>query len=161
MQKQKTTTITEQDAAFVSRRLLGDLLSVHEDYGMESWGYFVDLAHDLELGLYHECVSKALFMLYKKDSTVEEEILVYTVEDREFTPSSHSGRLPFNADLVGGWFNAHVTKSAGWDDLETKNKFRLNWTPRAAPSTAGMTAASDGGYSSGALRVSRTAYRRS
>ena len=155
----RTMEITGQDAARVARRLLGDLLAIHETYGMGTESYFQDLAHDLEMGLYHRCLTTIRFRLFPTGSAIEDEILVYEVVDGEIVSSSHSGRLVYNPRLDGGRFQVHVTYCNGWNALKG-GTLKLNWTEGDAPSTAAMTATPDGGYGSGALRVSRTAFRR-
>lgn len=164
---QRTTafqrTDTTQAAGYVSRRVLGDLSSIHEKFGMSTGSELNDLAHDLEVGLARDCLSELRLFLYQPSASQPSRAYTYRrTAVGSFSPSNHSGRIQRSTELVGGWLEYEVTlrDENTWDSLRSEGQLRLNWQPCNRRSLSGMTAKADGGYVSGELGLSRTMYTR-
>ena len=162
---QRTMTVqrtdTTQAARYVSSRVLGDLLSIHEKFGMSTERELRALAHDLEIGLAHDCLSNLRLFLYSLWSSQPIRVYIYErVAIGSFASSPHSGRIARSAELVGGRIEYEVglRDRLKWEELKRYDLLVLSWNPCRGRSTAGMTAAADGGYASGELGFSRTMY---
>lgn len=162
---QRTMTVqrtdTTQAARYVSSRVLGDLLSIHEKFGMGTEWEMRALAHDLEIGLAHDCLSNLRLFLYSLWSSQPIRVYIYErVASGTFASSPHSGRIVRSSELVGGRIEYEVglLDRLKWEDLKRYDLLHLSWNPCRGRSTAGMTAAADGGYASGELGFSRTMY---
>lgn len=162
---QRTMTVqrtdTTQAARYVSSRVLGDLLSIHEKFGMSTEWEMRALAHDLEIGLAHDCLSNLRLFLYSLWSSQPIRVYIYErVASGSFAPSPHSGRIARSSELVGGRIEYEVglRDRLKWEELKRYDLLDLSWNPCRGRSTAGMIAAADGGYASGELGFSRTMY---
>lgn len=156
-------TDTAQDARHVSTRVLGDLLSIHEKFGVSTAAELRDLAHDLEVGLAHDCLAELRLYLTAVGDHEPSRVYVYRrVGVGSFAPSPHSGRIERSSDLVGGRLEYEISlrDRKTWEDLKLAGQLRISWRPCNGRSTSGMTAKADGGYSSGELGLSRTMYTR-
>ena len=164
---QRTMTVqrtdTTQAARYVSSRVLGDLLAIHEKFGMSTEWEMRALAHDLEIGLAHDCLSNLRLFLYSLWSSQPIRVYIYErVASGSFAPSPHSGRIARSSGLVGGRIEYEVglRDRLKWEELKRYDLLDLSWNPCIGQSTAGMTAVADGGYASGELGFSRTMYTR-
>ena len=164
---QRTMTVqrtdTTQAARYVSRRVLGDLLSIHEKFDMNSESEMRKLVHDVELGLVHDCLSHLRLFLYPPRSSQPIRVYIYErVASGSFAPSPHSGRIARSSELIGGRIRYEVglRDRPTWEYLKHHRQLHLSWSPCKGQSTAGMTAVADGGYASGELGFSRTMYTR-
>lgn len=156
-------TSTTQDAQFVARRVRGDLLSIHEKFGIGTERLMCDLAHDLELGLYHGCVATFRVFLYPPSSSDPSHCYHYERANVDtFQVRPHSGGIARAPSLLRGRHRCEIELSdAGtWDQLRRQGRLRRPWRSRVGTSTDGMTSSTDGGYASGALGVSRTLFTR-
>lgn len=160
---QRSTTLqktdTDLDARRVSRRVRGDLLSIHEKFDMLTASEIADLAHDLELGLAADCIRKLTLYLYKKGASAPTRVYRYErVAPGTFASSDHSGRIEKNPALVGGHLEyiVNLRDRPTWETLKSKGLLRIGWSPCESPSIAGMRAKANGGYTSGGLGFSRT-----
>lgn len=162
MVMQRTET-TEAAAQFVGRRVFGDLRSIHEKFGMSTLVELKNLAHDLEVGLAHDCLSELRLYLTAVGAEQPSRVYVYErVAAGSFAPSAHSGRIERSRELVGGRLEYEVSlrDRETWERLKRTGQLRKYWRPCNGRSTSGMTAKADGGYASGELGLARTMYTR-
>ena len=156
-------TDTTQAVRYLGNRVLGDLLSIHEKFSMgEEWELRA-LAHDVEVGLAHDCLSELRLFLYAVGSQDPTRVYVYErVAAGVFSASTHSGRIARSRELMGGRIEYEVglRSRLTWDELKAEGQLRLSWSPCVGRSVAGMSATADGGYASGGLGLSRTVYTR-
>ena len=164
---QRTATVqrtdTTQAARYVSSRVLGDLLSIHEKFHMDTERRMKALAHDMEVGLIYDCLSELRLFLYSQWSTQPIRVYIYErVARGSFAPSPHSGRIARSSELIGGRIEYEVglRDRSMWEALKSRHQLRLPWSSCSGRSTVGMSAAADGGYASGELGFSRTMYTR-
>ena len=156
-------TDTTQAARYVSRRVLGDLLSINEKFEMGTETTMRKLAHDVEVGLAYDCLSELRLFLYSLWSNQPIRVYIYErVASGSFAPSPHSGRVARSSELIGGRIEYEVglRNRPKWEYLKRNHQLRLSWSPCTGQSTAGMIATADGGYASGELGFSRTMYTR-
>lgn len=156
-------TDTAQDARYVTSRFLGDLLSIHEKFGMSTVAKLQDLAHDIELGLTHDCLSELRLYLTAVGADEPSRVYVYErVAAGSFAPSAHSGRIERSRALTGGSLEVEISlrNKEIWARLEQTGQLRRSWQPCNGRSTTGMTAKANGGYASGELSLARTMYTR-
>ena len=156
-------TDTTQAARYVSSRVLGDLLSIHEKFHMDAEWRMRELAHDVEVGLAYDCLSELRLFLYSPRSNQPIRVYIYErVASGSFAHSPHSGRIARSSELIGGRIEYEVglRDRSIWEDLKRRNQLHLPWGPCSGKSIAGMSAAADGGYASGGLGFSRTMYTR-
>lgn len=162
MLAQRTET-TEAAAQFVGRRVFGDLRSIHEKFGMSTLAELTNLAHDLEVGLAHDCLSELRLILFPRGAYRPSRIYVYKrVAIGSFAPSDHSGRIERSKELVGGnlGYEVFVRDMGTWEYLKQTGQLWISWQPCGGESTSGMAAKADGGYASGELGLARTMYTR-
>lgn len=153
-------TDTTQAARYVSARVWGDLRSIHEKFCMGTLNELADLAHDVQVGLAHDCVAELRLFLYQPGASQPSRGYIYErVVAGSFAPSSHSGRIGRSRDLVGGRIDYEVKlrSRATWERLKSQGLLRIPWRPCTGQSTSGMTARADGGYAKGEVAFSRTA----
>lgn len=156
-------TDTTEAARYVSDRVLGDLLSIHEKFGMSTEGEMKALAHDVELGLAHDCLSALRLFLYSPSGGQPARVYIYErVAVGSFAASPHSGRIARSWELVGGKIEYEVSLQdrSVWEKLKASNQLHLPWNYCRGRSISGMTATANGGYTSGDLGFSRTIYTR-
>lgn len=156
-------TDTTQAARYVASRVLGDLLSIHEKFGVSTVADLHDLAHDLEVGLAHDCLSELRLYLTAVGAVQPSRVYVYKrVAAGSFAPSAHSGRIERSRELVGGSLEYEVSlrDRETWERLKQTGQLRKYWRPCNGRSTSGMTAKADGGYASGDLSLQRTVFTR-
>lgn len=156
-------TGTALAARYVSSRVLGDLLSIHEKFHIGTKKEMRDLVHDLELGLVHDCLSSLRLCLYTSLGHSPTRVYVYErVAIGSFAPSSHSGRITYSPELFRGKIEYEISlrDRSKWEALKLGGQLQLIWSPCNRQSIAGMTATADGGYASGDLGLSRTMYMR-
>lgn len=156
---------TTQAVCYVNRRVLGDLSSIHEKFGMSTVSELNDLAHDLEVGLACDCLSELRLFLYRPGAYQPSRVYIYRrTAIGSFSPSNHSGRIQRSAELAGGRLEYEVRlrdeNADAWDSLREEGRLRIPWQPCNGRSLSGMTAKADGGYASGELGLSRTMYTR-
>lgn len=162
MQRTRTiqqTETTTHAARYISTRILGDLLSIHEKFNISTKEELIDLAHDVQIGLAHDCLSDLRLFLYPPGIYEPSRIYVYRrVDVGSFAPSNHSGRIQRSGELDGGRINYEVTLRdvTAWNNL--RDRLRISWCPCNGRSIYGTVATTDGGYVSGGLGVSRTMY---
>lgn len=147
------------DARRVARRVEGDLLAIHEKFDMETESKLRDLAHDVEVGLAHDCIASLKLFLYRKGSSEPHRVYRYDrVAAGSFGPSPHSGRIDRDPLLVGGTleFEVALRDRLTWEELKRTGKLRITWAPCGGRSTTGMNEVPDGGYQSGSIGFSRT-----
>ena len=159
---QRTTTAERTNtgvaARRVGRRVRGDLLAIHERFDMRTAKHLEDLAHDIQVGLEHDCISEFKLFLYKKGASEPTRAYTYRrTAPGSFAPSEHSGNIARNSSLVGGRLDYEVWPRSGgkWDQLKKAGKLRIGWSPCTGRSTAGMTSAADGGHASGQIGFAR------
>ena len=151
-------TDTTQAARYVGARILGDLLSIHEKFGMGNRRELEDLAHDVQVGL-----AKLRLLLHPRWDSQPGRVYEYERADAgSFAPSSHSGRIERSRELEGGALDYQVTlrDSGRWWRLKATGELRIPWVRGVSRSLAGMIAKADGGYARAHLGVSRTVYTR-
>lgn len=156
-------TDTTQAARYVSDRVLGDLLSIHEKFDMGTLSEMKRLAHDVRVGLAHDCLAELRLFLYPPSALQHSRAYIYErVGVGSFGPSPHSGRIERSSQLIGGRIEFEVTPHdrETWDRLKDDGKLRISWRPCIGRSMDGMTAKADGGYAKSDLAFSRTAYTR-
>ena len=156
-------TDTAQAVRYVTSRILGDLLSIHEKFGMSTVAELQDLAHDLELGLTHDCLSELRLYLAAAGADEPSRVYVYErVAAGSFAPSAHSGRIERSRELLDGRLEYQVSlrDRETWEHLKHTDQLRIRWLPCKRRSTSGMTERADGGYASGELSLARTMYTR-
>ena len=156
-------TDTDLAARRVARRVLGDLLSIHEKFGMSTVGELTNLAHDIQVGLAHDCVDRLTLYLYERGTIKPKRVYIYArAAPGSFAVSDHSGRIARDSGLVGGQlvYIVNPRDRGTWDQLKREGKFSIAWSPSSAPGTAGMTPSDDGGYASGTVGLSRTCLTR-
>ena len=156
-------TGTIQAARYVSRRVLGDLLSIHEKFHMDTERRMRALAHDVEVGLAYDCLSALRLFLYPFGSNQLNRAYIYErVAAGSFASSPHSGRIARSSELIGGRIEYEVglRDRLTWEALKLHDQLHLPWSACKGQSIAGMTATADGGYASGELGFSRTMYTR-
>ena len=154
--RQKTDTLA---ARRVAHRVLGDLLSIHEKFRMNTEAGMRNLAHDIEIGLAYDCLNSLSLFLYPSGGHLPHRVYVYRrVAAGSFSASPHSGRIGRDSLLVGGPFEYEVTlrDRETWNWLKQSALLRIPWTACHGRPTAGMSAHNDGGYTSGELAFSRT-----
>ena len=163
---QRTATMpktdTAQAARFVANRILGDLLAIREKFRVSTEREVRNLAHDVEIGLRHDCLNSLSLFLFPKGWVYPHTAYVYDrVAPGSFRESPHSGRVARCSILVGGSlsFEVGLRDASTWYRLNT-GSLRIAWSPCLGQSTNGMFAQVDGGYASGDLGVSRTCLRR-
>ena len=167
MMMQRTTAVSMIDtraaARFVGNRVLGDLLSIHEKFGMGTEHELRNLAYDVTLGLLHDCLDRLSLFLYPISWTAPHTAYVYErTAPGSFTPSSRSGRIERCSILVGGTldYEVNLRKLDVWEDLKRRGLLKIGWQPCVGQSMAGMTRRTDGGYASGNIGFSRDHLRR-
>ena len=162
---QRTRTMSETDttqaARFVSNRITGDLLSIHEKFGMKTERELRQLAHDIEIGLRHDCLESLSLFLYPPgwSSTVHTAYIYRRAAPGSFAPSPHSGRIERCSRLVGGSMRYEVRLRCRDTWAALKPQLLISWAPCVGQTTHGMSATADGGYASGQLGMSRTHLR--
>lgn len=163
---QLTTTMPRTDvtqaARYLGNRVLGDLLAIREKFGVSTERELRDLAHDVEIGLRHDCLNSLSLFLFPKGWVIPHTAYVYhRVAPGTFRASSRSGRIARCSMLVGGSLSYEVSlrDKDTWYILNARS-LRIAWSPCVGQSTDGMFAKSDGGYASGDLGFSRTCLRR-
>lgn len=159
---QRTVTAQRTDTAAaarrIGRRVRGDLLAIHERFDMETAAHLEDLAHDVQVGLEYDCISKLKLFLYRKGASEPTRAYIYRrAAPGSFAPSAHSGNIARNSSLVGGRLQYEVSlrNRPKWEQLKKAGKLRIKWSPCPGRSTAGMTATADGGHASGQIGFSR------
>ena len=167
MMMQRTITDSTIDsraaARFVGNRVLGDLLSINEKFGMRTEQELRSLAYDVTLGLLHDCLDRLSLFLYPISWTQPHTAYVYErTAPGSFTPSSRSGRIERCSMLVGGTLHYEISliERHIWDELARAGHLKLAWKPCAGQSTTGMTSRTDGGYASGDIGFARNHLRR-
>lgn len=165
MQHTATAQRTDTAAAAhrVARRVHGDLLAIHERFDMETESNLANLAHDVQVGLEHDCISQLKLFLYQKGATAPTRAYVYDrAAPGSFAPSSHSGNIERNTSLVGGElkYEIFLRDREIWEKLKKDGKLRISWSPCEGRSTAGMKSRIDGGYTSGEIGLSRACFSR-
>lgn len=157
---QATATIQRQDAAaYLSRRVYGDLRALNRYYGFRSDAALGDLIADLELGLAHRGIESVAFYLYPDGDAQPQEVYRYSVTSAgDLEASATSGRMTYDARLEGCSFKPIVTPSdrAIWDNLKRRGLMQVSWSPCQSPDTSMMAEAADGGYVSGDQGLRRT-----
>ena len=160
---QRTTarqmTDTALAARYVAHRVLGDLLSIHEKFRMNTETEMRNLAHDIESGLAYDCLNSLSLFLYPFGGYQPHRVYVYRrVAAGSFAPSPHSGRIDRSSLLVGGRLEYEVSlrNRETWHRLQQAGQLRIPWRSCYGRSTAGMSEQNDGGYTSGDLALSRT-----
>ena len=156
-------TDTTQAARYVSDRVLGDLRSIHENFDIGTLGEMNDLAHDVRVGLTHDCLAELRLFLYAPSALQHTRSYVYKrVAVGSFGPSSHSGRIERSPQLVGGSIKYEVTPrdQKTWNWLKDDGRLRISWRSCIGRSLSGMRARADGGYAKSDLGLSRTVYTR-
>ena len=159
--RQVTASRTEEDALWVGRRILGDLLAIHEKFGIATEGYMRGLASDISLGLVADCLDSLTLFLYEPYGIDPVAAYKYTRSaPSTFAASPHSGRIQRDSRLIGGRMEAEVTfrNKTTWNSLA--HQFSLTWTHCVGQSIAGMIATANGGYAAGNVGMSRTYYSR-
>ena len=154
-------TDTAQDVRYVSNRVLGDLLSIHEKFGMATESSMRALAHDVQVALTYDCISALRLLLYPPGWTVALRVYDYQrVAPGSFEASPHSGRIERCALLVGGsiTFEVSVKDTEIWDRLSSNQEFALNWRSTQGTSLSGLRATANGGYGAGDVALARTVY---
>ena len=162
MQRTRTMaqTDTTQAARYVSNRIRGDLLSIHEKFGMNTVSELGRLAHDIEVGLRHDCLDSLSLFLYPPGWHTPHTAYIYSrAAPGSFELSPHSGRIARCSILVGGFlrYEVRLRCSATWEAL--KPQLLIPWAPCVRQTTHGMSATADGGYASGQIGMSRTHLR--
>ena len=155
-------TDTTQAARYVANRVLGDLLAIREKFGVSTDRELRDLAHDLEIGLRHDCLNKLSLFLFPRGWDNPHTAYIYDrVAPGSFRASPHSGRIARCSILVGGSlsYEVNLRDADTWDRLKARD-LRITWSPCVGQSTHGMCAKSNGGYTSGDLGFSRAYLRR-
>ena len=156
-------TDTTQAARYVGTRVLGDLLSIHEKFGMGNWRELEDLVHDVQVGLEYDCLAELWLFLYPPWASQPGRVYEYKrTEPGHFAASRHSGRIERSRDLEGGRIGYQVVlhNRDMWERLKATGRLRLHWVQSTGLSVAGMTARADGGYARAHLGLSRTVYNR-
>ena len=152
-------TDTAQAARYVSARILGDLRSIHEKFSMGSLEELNDLAHDVQVGLTHDCLAELRLFLYPPGVLHHTRAYIYErVAAGSFAASPHSGRIERSSSLVGGRIDYEVKlrDMTTWESLKSQGLLRVPWRPCTGRSTSGMTARADGGYAKGDVALART-----
>lgn len=154
------TTSRIYHAVRVARRVKGDLQALDRLYGCTTQSEIEALENDLMLGMALDCLGSFTFYLRDKWTGSVKAAYQYSVDDGSFEPSSHSGRFVFDEALKGAELSVTVwpSKRTDWENLKARGKLKISWTPSAGYALSHLTAASDGGYSSGLVGVSRTTY---
>lgn len=156
-------TDTTEAVRYVQNRVLGDLLAINEKFELRSEQDMRDLAHDVGLGLFYDCLESLRLFLYRSRWYEPHRAYVYyRSAPGSFDSSPHSGRIAWDGDLVGGRleFEVYPRNQALWESLKQKGLLCINWGPCSGRSTQGMTARADGGYASGDIGFSRTCFAR-
>lgn len=152
---------TEEDALCVGRRILGDLLSIHGKFGIETEAHMRALAHDVSLGLVFDCLNKLSVFLYAAYCSTPAAAYIYSrVAPGSFEASPHSGRIQRDSRLIGGWMKTEISIRhwESWNALA--GVVKLPWSSCLPQSTAGMVSSQSGGYASGNVGMSRTHFVR-
>ena len=156
-------TDTTQAARYVGARVWGDLQSIHEKFSMGLLENLADLAHDIQVGLAHDCLDELRLFLYPPGVLQPGRVYKYErVAAGTFAPSSHSGRIERSHELIGGRLEYEVTPGDRemWERLKRSGQLRISWRRCTGRSIVGMTERADGGYAKGDLGLSRTVYTR-
>lgn len=154
-------TDTNLAARRVARRVLGDLLAIHEKFDMDTESNVRNLAHDLELGLAHDCIESLKLFLYRKGATAPRRAYQYErVAAGSFSASAHSGRIVLDTLLVGGRleFEVRLRDRKKWESLKADGNPLIRWGPCDGRSMSGMSSSSNGGYTSGSIGFARTCF---
>lgn len=156
-------TDTTQAARYVSARILGDLLSIHEKLGMGTLSEMKELVHDVQIGLEYDCLTELLLILFRPTNSQPGRVYQYKrAAPGSFAPSPHSGRIERSREFEGGRIEYQVILRdwAMWERLQASGYLRIRWRLGVGRSIAGMTAKADGGYAKADLGVSRIVYER-
>lgn len=157
MIRQRTDVTT--DVRYVQNRVYGDLLAIHEAFGIDTKEHMYKLAHDVGLGLSSDCLGQLSLFLYQYGCFAPHRVYRYRrVAPGSFDHSSHSGRITRDANLFGGRLESEIAliNRSVWEELKTRSQLYLRWGPCVGRSTYGMRERSDGGYASGEVGFSRT-----
>lgn len=151
------------NAARVARKILGDLQSLLRLYDCSNETEIQNYAHDIQLGLEHSCISSFRFYISSKINGYLLEAYEYTVnENGEIADASAtSGRHSYNEKLLNSKLDVNISLKDRdkWEELKKTGKTKISWTPGGGKDLSNMSSQNDGAYKSGALGVSRTAYR--
>lgn len=152
-----------KDAARIARKFLGDLQALERLYEIGAPDYLRDMAHDLELGLLHACISHVRLCFFPQTSDEPVAVFHYAVTaSGDLAAAPHSGRFRFDARLRDCRFTMRVTPSDSkkWSTLKASGELAIRWTSANALDMSGMVATDDGAYTAGDLALVRSAYLR-
>ena len=152
-------TETTEAVRFVESRVLGDLLAIHEKFRMGAEDSMRSLAHDVGVGLRHDCLECLRLFLFPRFGYEPHRAYVYhRAAPGSFDHSPHSGRIARDGSLVDGRFEFEVwlRDRLSWEQLKREGRLRIPWGPCVGRSTRGMCVRPDGGYASGDVALSRT-----
>lgn len=151
------------NAARVARKILGDLQSLVRLYDCSSETEIQNYAHDIQLGLEHSCISNFKFYISSKVNGYLLEAYEYTINENGEIEDANatSGRHSYNEKLLNSKLDINISlkNREKWEELKKSGRTKISWVSGDGKDLSGMTSQSDGAYKSGALGVSRTAYR--
>ena len=156
-------TDTTEAVRYIRNRVLGDLIAIHDKFGMATEQLMYSLSHDVGVGLLYDCIESLRLFLYRSGWYEPHRAYVYhRVAPGSFDSSPHSGRIARDRDLVGGRleFEVYLRYPELWESLKQKGLLCISWGPCSGRSTQSMTARADGGYASGDIGFSRTCFSR-
>ena len=157
--RQRTSTM--EAVRYVENRLLGDLLAIHEKFEMTTEERMRFLAHDVGVGLAHDCLDSLSIFLYRPgDYEFHRAYVYHRVAPGSFVHSPHSGRIARDSSLVGGRIDFELLPRdrPQWERLKQLGRLQLRWKPSRGRSMHGMYEQADGGYASGDVGISRTCF---
>ena len=161
MSRQRTDT--DVAVRYVTNRVLGDLLAVQDRLGESGTDTIRSLAHDVGVGLLHDCLDSLSLFLFCRGQSDPNYVYVYRrAGPGSFEASPHSGRITRDHELSGGAldFELGIRDRSTWDDLKQRGELLIRWQTCVGRSMEGMSARPDGGYASGEVGLSRTFYSR-
>ena len=150
-----------EDAQKVARKFLGDLQALERLYEIGDDDHLRNMAHDLEVGLVHNCISHVRLCFL--DTGTDKPIAVYhyaVSPSGNLTAALHSGRFRFDARLHYSRFTIQVTPSNSqkWEELKRDGSLCLRWSPANVLDLSGLVVRDDGAYTAGDLALRRSAY---
>lgn len=151
------------NAARVSRKVLGDLQALVRLYDCSDNTEIQNYVYDIQLGIENSCISSFRFYISSKVNGYVLEAYEYTVKENGEIEEANatSGRLTYNEKLLNSKLDVNISLSdrAKWDQLKGAGRTKISWTPGDGKDISGLVSQSDGAYKSGTLGVTRTAYR--